>query len=105
MKTSGALRPRGVKLAVDLLAIVVGWLFLSMAAGLYADRLNRNAVGWTLMSLLLSPLGAFAFLFAVGARVSDRVDRVPCPFCSEANPAPVIGNRNPAAAQWSARPG
>ena len=68
--------------------LAIAWLFigvpLSLAAGLYAVRLRRSAVGWTLLSLVLSPLVGFVFLAVLGgAKARDRVDRVPCPFCSE----------------------
>jgi hypothetical protein len=67
--------------------IALAWLFigvpLSLAAGLYAARLRRSAVGWTLVSLVLSPLVGFVFLAALGAKARGRRDRVPCPFCSE----------------------
>ena len=69
---------------MDLLGLVVAWLLLSMAAGMYAKRINRSATGWALFSLLLSPLLAFVFLLVLGAKESDKIDRVPCPFCSEA---------------------
>jgi len=68
---------------MDLLGLVVAWLLLSMAAGMYAKRINRSATGWALFSLLLSPLLAFVFLLVLGARESDKIDRVPCPFCAE----------------------
>ena len=56
---------------------------LSLAAGLYAARLRRSAVGWMLFSLALSPLVGFVFLAALGTKARGRLDRVPCPFCSE----------------------
>jgi hypothetical protein len=67
---------------MDLLVVVVVWFLLSVAAGVYAGRLNRSGL-WFIVALLFSPLVAFAFLLALGAKASDRVDRVPCPFCSE----------------------
>ena len=67
--------------------LVLLWLFvgvpLSLAAGLFAARLNRSSVGSTFFSLLLSPLVGFVFLLVLGAKESDKLDRVPCPFCSE----------------------
>jgi Kef-type K+ transport system membrane component KefB len=69
---------------MDLLAVVVGWLLLSMAAGIYAGRRHRSATAWALIALLASPLIAFVFGLVLGAKVTERIDRVPCPFCSEA---------------------
>jgi hypothetical protein len=52
---------------------------LSLAAGLFAARLNRSAVGWMLFCLLLSPLVGFVFLLVLGTKERDTPDRVPCP--------------------------
>jgi hypothetical protein len=73
-----ASRPRGnrARVAVHRRAAIA-------AAGLYAARLRRSAVGWMLFSLVLSPLVGFVFLAALGTKARGRLDRVPCPFCSE----------------------
>ena len=68
---------------MGLLGLIVTWLFLSLAAGMYAKRINRSATARALFSLLLSPLLAFVFLLVLGAKDSDQIDRVPCPFCAE----------------------
>ena len=64
------------------LLLVVAWLLFAIAAGWYADRLGRSGLGWTLCSLVLSPLLGFVMLFALGD-VEDIEDRTPCPFCAE----------------------
>jgi hypothetical protein len=64
--------------------LVVAWLLLAMAAGMYAKRINRSATLWALFALALSPLVAFVFLLALGPKESESLDRVPCPVCSEA---------------------
>lgn len=73
--------------------IVLGltWLLLSLAAGFYAVRLDRSA-WWLVTALLLSPLVAFAFLFALGPkRDYDDDERVPCPYCAEdIKPAAIL---------------
>jgi len=53
---------------MDLLAVVVGWLLLSMAAGIYAGRRHRSATAWALIALLASPLIAFVFVLVLGAK-------------------------------------
>jgi len=68
---------------MGLLGLVVTWLLLSMAAGMFAKRKNRGSTVWTLTAQLLSPLIAFVFLLVLVEKESDRLDRVPCPFCAE----------------------
>jgi len=66
------------------LFIFVGWLILSVAAGIYAQRIDRSATGWCLFALVLSPLLAFVVLLAIGPRqTEDELDRVRCPYCAE----------------------
>ena len=62
--------------------MLLGWLPLSIAAGYYAQRLNRS-YGWAVTALLLSPLVAFVLLFALGEKPDDEDERIPCPFCAE----------------------
>ena len=73
-----------------MLGLVIAWLLLSMAAGMYAKRINRNATVWALLALLLSPVLAFVFLLVLGEKTSDQIDRVPCPFCSETIPISAV---------------
>jgi hypothetical protein len=40
----------------ELLFIVVGWIILSVAAGVLAESKGHSALGYTLLGLLLSPL-------------------------------------------------
>lgn len=65
------------------MAAVIIWAGLSLAAGVYAERLGRSAL-WVVTALFLSPLVAFALLFALGnkARAANQ-DRTPCPVCAE----------------------
>ena len=68
---------------MEIFAILF-WLIGSVAAGYYAKRLNRSDRGWSLFSLLLSPILGFLLLFALGEVESDDDDgRIPCPFCAE----------------------
>ena len=72
---------------MELIVILV-WIPLAFAACAYAWRLNRNGFVWGLVALVLSPLIAFIFLFALGEREDDdeedeEDERVPCPFCAE----------------------
>jgi hypothetical protein len=67
-----------------LTPLLVGWVMLSVAAGLYAARLGRSGFGWALFAVIFSPLMAFAFVFALGRRSADEdEERVPCPLCAE----------------------
>ncbi len=49
---------------MELLGLILGWLLLSIAAGYYAERLHRSNFGWFFVSVMTSPLIAFALLFA-----------------------------------------
>jgi hypothetical protein len=65
---------------------IIAWPILSIAAGIYAQRINRSATGWCLFALILSPLLAFVLLLALGPRETedeDDLDRVRCPYCAE----------------------
>jgi hypothetical protein len=44
------------------------WVGLTIAVGLLARRYRRSWLRWCVLSLLVSPLLALAFLFAVGKR-------------------------------------
>jgi hypothetical protein len=57
------------------------WLFLSIAAGMFAHiRRNRNGVGWFFVALLLSPLVAFVLLAILPVKGPKRLN-------------PPLGNR------------
>lgn len=44
----------------------VGWLFFSVAAGIFAEkRRNRHGVGWFVVALVFSPLVAFVLLMVL----------------------------------------
>ncbi len=64
---------------MELIIIILLWLVLGFAAGAYAGRLDRSAVGWALFSLILSPLIGFIVLLALGPAQARR----PCPKCAE----------------------
>jgi NADH:ubiquinone oxidoreductase subunit 6 (subunit J) len=43
--------------------LILGWIFFSIAAGMFAHiRRNRDGGGWFLIALLFSPLVAFVLL-------------------------------------------
>jgi hypothetical protein len=69
-----------------LLFIFIG-IPLAIAAGFYAGRLGRNPLMWTMVGILLSPIVAFVFLFALGEKSGadddEAEDRMACPFCAE----------------------
>jgi hypothetical protein len=48
---------------MDFLLLFVFWLFLCIAAGMFANiRRNRDGTGWFLIALIASPLVAFLLL-------------------------------------------
>lgn len=49
------------------MAIIIGWLILSAFCGWVAAQKGRSFLGWTLLSVLLSPLIAIIGLIAVPA--------------------------------------
>lgn len=49
-----------------MFTIVIGWLAFSIAVGLLAQRYDRSAAGWLMISILFSPLVAGIFLLAIG---------------------------------------
>jgi hypothetical protein len=67
-----------------ILAIAVAWILGALAAGFYANRLNRSG-GWGFLALIVSPLPVFLLLFGLGPRVDedDEHIRISCPFCAE----------------------
>lgn len=47
--------------------IVFFWFMFSVAIAILANRYNRNAIVWFLISFALSPLLAVVFLLALGS--------------------------------------
>lgn len=46
-----------------MLFVIAGWLFFSVAAGMFAQkRRNRDGGGWFFIALIFSPLVAFVLL-------------------------------------------
>ena len=73
-----------VAVGLAIVAIVVlAWILGALAAGLYANRLNRSGA-WGFLALIVSPLPVFMLLFGLGPYTDDddRV-RIACPFCAE----------------------
>jgi hypothetical protein len=69
---------------VDIVVVVLIWMFASIAVSFYADRKGRNAIFWVLFSLALSPLLGLAFVAALGDKQrDDDDDRIACPYCAE----------------------
>jgi hypothetical protein len=66
------------------LVIALAWMLSALAAGFYANRLNRSAA-WGLAALVVSPLTVFLLLFGLGPRADEDDDsiRISCPFCAE----------------------
>jgi hypothetical protein len=73
----------GVVLGI-LILIFVAWMLGAIAAGLYANRLNRSGA-YGFLALIVSPLPVFLLLFGLGPRVDEDDDhiRIACPFCAE----------------------
>jgi hypothetical protein len=72
--------------------LVLVWLALAFTAGLYAARRGRNPVGWAFVSLIASPLVAYAALFSLvdRSRSSAWIDpdtHAQCPHCLSYVPA------------------
>jgi hypothetical protein len=69
---------------VVLFLIFAAWMLGAIAAGLYANRLNRSSA-YGFLALIVSPLPVFLLLFGLGPRVDEDDDhiRVACPFCAE----------------------
>ena len=65
---------------MDFIEFFSLWLGLSAAATFYATRLHRSGIVWLFVSLILSPVIAFAVLFGLGPK-DDAC--VPCPYCGE----------------------
>jgi len=65
---------------MDFIEFFSLWLGLSAAATFYATRLHRSGIVWLFVSLILSPVIAFAVLFGLGTKDDARV---PCPYCGE----------------------
>src|SRR5262249_53703455 len=67
-----------------LILIFVTWMLGAIAAGFYANRLNRSSA-YGFLAMIVSPLPVFLLLFGLGPRVDedDEHIRVACPFCAE----------------------
>ena len=72
-----------VGLAIVAIVLLV-WILGALAAGFYANRLNRSGA-WGFLALIVSPLPVFLLLFGLGPYADDDDDRVriACPFCAE----------------------
>lgn len=47
------------------MALFAGWVLLSIACGIFADRRGRSGIGWFFAALLASPLIAGVFLLVL----------------------------------------
>ncbi|MFY0479343.1 hypothetical protein [Achromobacter marplatensis] len=71
-----------------LIYLVLVWVALSIAVGFLAAGRGRNAVGWTMLACLISPVGAGIFLMVIDDR-SARAGRpvlaayIDCPGCGK----------------------
>ncbi|AHB47181.1 hypothetical protein W911_00235 [Hyphomicrobium nitrativorans NL23] len=51
--------------------LIIGWVLLSIAVGVGArNRFNRSGADWCVLSLVVSPLIAGAFLLAAGPKIA-----------------------------------
>jgi hypothetical protein len=72
-------------IGLGLLALLLlAWMLSAIAAGLYANRLNRSG-GWGFLALIVSPIPVFLLLFGLGPRTDEDDDHlsIACPFCAE----------------------
>lgn len=60
---------------IELAALALVWLSLSMLVGALAGHWNRSGFAWFALAVLLSPLFAVAWLAVLGD------DRPRCPYC------------------------
>jgi hypothetical protein len=52
--------------------LVIGWIIFAGLAGFYASKLNRNALGYFILSIFLSPLITFIFLLIAGENKNNQ---------------------------------
>jgi hypothetical protein len=55
-------------MTADAVPVAYLWVGFTVVVGLLANRYGRSWVSWCVLSLLVSPLLALAFLLAVGRR-------------------------------------
>lgn len=53
------------------MGILIGWIVFTVFVGIMASNYGRSVIGWTLLSLVLSPLIAFIGLLIAGK--SDKI--------------------------------
>ena len=71
--------------------IVLGWIVLSVVAGVIAGSRGRNGGGYFLLSLILSPLVGIILAAAMPVkRPRDPVPQKRCPRCAEMVQAPAL---------------
>jgi uncharacterized membrane protein YhaH (DUF805 family) len=46
------------------------WIFLAIVVWIYADKLNRNSIGYTLLSCVISPVLVLLLLAILGNKDS-----------------------------------
>lgn len=60
---------------IELAAIALAWVSLSLLVGALADHWNRSGLAWFALAALLSPIFAVAWLAVMGD------NRPTCPAC------------------------
>jgi Na+/melibiose symporter-like transporter len=65
--------------------LVVLWVLFAFVPAILAYQKGRNALGWFMLALVLSPLLALLFVAVLPNLYErrERASRVPCPFCKE----------------------
>jgi hypothetical protein len=66
--------------------LLVGlWFLFAVVPAILAYQKGRNAVGWFVLALVISPLLALLFVAVLPNLYErrERASRVPCPFCKE----------------------
>lgn len=48
------------------------YIFFTVLIGIYANRLNRNVVGWVICSLVISPLLTGLLLLVLGPSKEEK---------------------------------
>ena len=72
-----------------MFTVIVVWLAVSIAAGIFARNRGRSGLGWFLISLLISPIIAFIFLLVMKNKKKELAAQLEaeqsktCPACAE----------------------
>lgn len=70
-----------------VMQIFLGWLALSIVAGIVASARGRNGLGYFVLSMVVTPLVGLLLVALLPSRAvanrEDAAQRMPCPNCAE----------------------